>query len=194
VELSADAGKRRDPRLPWLYVVSSAKSPEARFAQHKRGYKSSRYAKRFGLRLRPDLYEDLQPIRAKREAVAAEQARARELAGCGFVAHCDGTSYGRDVGGGDWSEWDLDRLEPVIGHLDTAIAELYECSFRPLDPETCSELLFGAHGFWVPDYLDQEDPPPSYGLFPHVMPEALARRTRELLDAGKVSERSVSGT
>jgi hypothetical protein len=52
VELSADAGKRRDPRLPWLYVGSSAKSPEARFAQHKRGYKSSRYAKRFGLRLR----------------------------------------------------------------------------------------------------------------------------------------------
>ncbi len=176
VELSADAGKRRDPRVPWVYVGSSSKSPEARFAQHKRGYRSSRYARRFGLRLRPDLYEDLQPIRSKREAVATEQARARELAACGFVAHCDGTSHGVDTDAGDWSEWDLDRLEPVLAHLDAAIEELTDCAFSPLDSGTCAQLLFGTRAFWVADFLDQEDPPPSYGLFPHVRLDALAAR------------------
>ena len=31
-------------------------------------------------------------------------------------------------------------------------------------------------GFWVADYIDQLDPPPSYGLFPHVELDALLER------------------
>ncbi len=49
-------------------------------------------------------------------------------------------------------------------------------SFRPLDAQRCAELLYGTHGFWVADYLDQADPPPSYGLFPHVRLDVLAER------------------
>jgi hypothetical protein len=174
IELDRAAGRRRDPRIPWVYVGSSARSPEDRFAQHLRGYKSARKVKRFALRLRPDLYEDLGAFKGSKSACRAEKRRARELADCGFVAHCDGTSHG--IREGDWSEWDAERLEPVLSHVDAAVADLAESSFKPLSPVICAQLLHGELGFWVGDYIDQLDPPPSYGLFAHVRLEALQER------------------
>lgn len=174
IELDRAAGRRRDPRIPWLYVGSSARSPEERFAQHLRGYKSARLVKRFALRLRPDLYEDLGPFKGSKKACAAEKARARELAECGFVAHCDGVSYGKGKGG--WDEWDAERLEPVIEHLDAAIAELADSCFKTPSPLRCAQLLHGELGFWVADYIDQLDPPPAYGLFAHARLDVLRNR------------------
>lgn len=174
IELDRAAGRRRDPRIPWVYVGSSARSPEERFEQHRRGYKSARLAKRFAVRLRPDLYEDLDSIRGSKRACAAEKKRARELADCGFVAHCDGISYG--IREGDWSEWDAERLEPVIEHLDSAAAELYDSSFKRLTAPQCARLLRGELGFWVADHIDQLDPPPAYGQFAHVRLDVLVER------------------
>jgi hypothetical protein len=171
IELSPNAGRRRDPRIPWVYVGSSARDPEIRFEQHRRGYRSARLVKRFALRLRPDLYSDLEPVRAYADALAAEERRARELAACGFVAHSDGTSFGD--GAGAWEEWGVERLAPVASFAQSAAAELAAAAFEPLDPETCARLLRGEHGFWVQDYLDPADPPPAYGLFPHVSLAAL---------------------
>ena len=191
IELERAAGRRRDPRLPWVYVGSSARRPEDRFAQHKRGYKAARLVKRFGLRLRPDLYEDLGPIRSKRAAVAAEQERAQELAAAGFVAHSDGVTYGVDRGTGatlEPVEWDAERLEPVVAHLDAAIAELHECAFKPLDdPQTTAALLYGARGFWAADYIDPADPPPPYGLFPQVRLDVLEERAARRAPARAVT-------
>jgi hypothetical protein len=178
IELDRSAGRRRDPRIPWVYVGSSARSPEERFAQHRRGYKSARLVKRFAVRLRPDLYEDLGPFRGSKEACRAERARARELAACGFVAHSDGTSYGKGEGG--WAEWDAGRLEPLIAHVDAAVTELAEASFKPLSAPRCAELLHGELGFWVSDYINQLDPPPAYGMFAHVRLDVLADRVGEL--------------
>ena len=174
IELERSAGRRRDPRIPWVYVGSSARSPEERFAQHLRGYKSSRLVKRFALRLRPDLYEDLGTFRGSKSACRAESGRAKELAACGFVAHCDGTSYGQ--GEGDWEEWGSERLSQVAARVDAAVAELAESSFKPLSARQCAQLLRGELGFWVADYIDQLDPPPSYGLFAHVQLDALMER------------------
>jgi hypothetical protein len=181
IELSGEAGRRRDPRIPWVYVGSSARDPELRFAQHRRGYKSSGLVKRFAVGLRPDLYEDLGAFRGSRSAQEAEVARARELAACGFVAHCDGTSYGKE--GGVWEEWDAERLTPVARHVDEAARELAESSFSGLDPRTCAELLHGERGFWVADHIDPDDPPPAYGRFPHVRLEVLEERAAAALDA-----------
>jgi hypothetical protein len=174
IELESAAGRRRDLRIPWVYVGSSARSPEERFAQHQRGYKSARLVKRFALRLRPDLYDDLGSFRGSKKACAAEKARAQELAACGFVAHSDGTSYGARQG--DWTEWDAERLSPVLQHVDAAIAELNESSFKTLSPLQCAQLLHGEMGFWVAEYIDQLDPPPAYGLFAHVQLDALQER------------------
>jgi hypothetical protein len=181
IELEAAAGRRRDSRIPWVYVGSSARDPEIRFDQHRRGYKSAGLVKRFALRLRPDLYDDLPAFRRAKDALAAELERALELSRCGFVAHCDGTSYGKD--GGAWSEWDMARLEPVLGHLDAAAAELAESSFAPLSPGACARLLHGERGFWVGDYIDPLDPPPAYGRFAHVELAALEARVERLAPA-----------
>jgi hypothetical protein len=174
IELARAAGPRRDPRIPWVYVGSSARDPEIRFAQHRRGYRSSGIVKRHALRLRPDLYDDLEPVRGSRAALAAELARARELAGAGFVAHSDGVSHGR--GDPRWREWDGERLERVAGHVDAAAEELRQSAFEPLEPEACVALLRGERGFWVARYLDPGDPPPAYGLFAHASAEALLAR------------------
>jgi hypothetical protein len=171
VELAFAAGPRRDPRIPWVYVGSSARDPELRLAQHRRGYRSSRLVKRHALRLRPDLYDDLKPSPTSAVAVGMEEERARELAACGFVAHSDGTSYGDGSGG--WQEWGPARIALVAGHVERAARELTEASFEPLDASVCARLLHGEPGFWVDRYLDTADPPPAYGLFAHVRLDAL---------------------
>lgn len=57
------ANPHADPGLPPLYVGMTGISPEARFAQHREGTKAGRgLVRRFGLRLRPDLYAHLNPM------------------------------------------------------------------------------------------------------------------------------------
>lgn len=192
IELSREAGRRRDPRIPWVYVGSSAREPELRFAQHRRGYRSSGLVKRFARRLRPDLFEDLAPLPGSRTAQAAEVARARELAGAGFVAHCDGTSYGRESAA-EWSEWDASRLEPVIGHLMAAAAELAASAFEPLSAESCAQLLHGERGFWVEELIDPADPPPAYGLFSHVRLDVLEEACRAPATIASASRSTAPG-
>lgn len=181
IELERAAGRRRDPRIPWVYVGSSARDPELRFAQHRRGYRSSGLVRRFAVRLRPDLYADLEPVRGSAAALAAEAERARELAAAGFVAHSDGVSHGRDQG--TWREWDDARLERVGGFVDSAADELREAAFEPLDAEACARLLHGERGFWIARHIDPSDPPPAYGLCSHVRLDALLRRCSALAAA-----------
>jgi len=71
---------RRRPD-PWgLYVGQTSRDPDLRFDQHKAGYKASGAARRFGVRLLPDLVEHLNPMRAWEaldlEAALAEAFRA----------------------------------------------------------------------------------------------------------------------
>lgn len=174
IELAPAAGRRRDPRIPWLYVGSTGRKIATRYDQHRRGYKSAGIVKRHGMRLRPDLYEDLPAFPGSRTAQKAEVERAVELSTAGFVAHCDGVSYGK--GSGDWREWGAERLGPVAGHLDAAITELAKCTFEPASPAQIAHLLHGAHAFWVPRLIDQADPPPSYGQFSHVAIDVLVER------------------
>ena len=79
IELDRSAGRRRDPRIPWVYVGSSARSPEERFAQHRSGVHASRWVRRFGVRLRPDLYATLPFVRERAQAEALEARTAEEL-------------------------------------------------------------------------------------------------------------------
>jgi predicted GIY-YIG superfamily endonuclease len=72
-----------DPRRldPWgLYVGQTSRDPDLRFDQHKAGYKASGAARRFGIRLLPDLTAHLNPMRQWEsldlEAALAEAFRA----------------------------------------------------------------------------------------------------------------------
>jgi hypothetical protein len=56
------ANPEYDPSKPCVYVGMTGLTPAARFAKHKKGIKANRFAQLYGLRLRPDLYEYLNPM------------------------------------------------------------------------------------------------------------------------------------
>jgi hypothetical protein len=58
-------------------------TPEQRFENHKRGYKSAGIVKRFGERLVPKLYAHLNPMTFE-EAARMEQQLADELRARGY--------------------------------------------------------------------------------------------------------------
>ena len=62
-----------------VYVGQSSKKPKLRFEQHKEGYKSNNYAKVYGIRLRPELYEKYNPIPSRKDAEEIEEMLGKEL-------------------------------------------------------------------------------------------------------------------
>ena len=67
-----------DSSLPCYYVGITGLTPEERFRNHKRGYKSSRIVKKFGMRLAPDIYEKRNPMTYE-DASNKERKPASEL-------------------------------------------------------------------------------------------------------------------
>lgn len=64
---------------PWgLYVGQTSRDPDLRFDQHKAGYKASGAVRRFGVRLLPELFEHLNPMRGW-EALEIEAGLAAEF-------------------------------------------------------------------------------------------------------------------
>jgi len=68
-----------------LYVGSSANAPEYRFEQHLNGYKSNRFVERYGLELRPALYDRYNPIDSRAEAEKLERYLAERLQSQGYA-------------------------------------------------------------------------------------------------------------
>ena len=67
-----------------VYVGQSSRKPFLRFEQHKEGYKSNKYAKKYGIKLRPDLYEKYNPIPTRKDAEEIEAMLSRELRSRGY--------------------------------------------------------------------------------------------------------------
>jgi len=67
-----------------FYVGSSIRPPDERFDQHKKGYKSNRYARKFGLKLRPDIFEQYNPIPSRKDAEELEEYLASRLRKQGY--------------------------------------------------------------------------------------------------------------
>jgi len=77
------------PRAPragrtCVYVGETADTPEQRFAEHKRGCRASRIVRRYGLRLRPDLYRGF-VCRTREQSRRLEAKVAARLREQGFV-------------------------------------------------------------------------------------------------------------
>jgi predicted GIY-YIG superfamily endonuclease len=73
--------------MPCLYVGITIHDPGDRFEQHKSGYKSSRYPKRYGIELALDLidgFDDTGLSDTEREAVLADWLRDQ---GCAVWQH-----------------------------------------------------------------------------------------------------------
>lgn len=73
-----------DITLPCYYIGQSAHPPEVRFWQHKQGYKSNRFARKFGLGLCPQYYTQLNPIESRKEAENIERKLTERLRSRGY--------------------------------------------------------------------------------------------------------------
>jgi len=67
-----------------VYVGQSSRKPILRFEQHKEGYKSNKYAKYYGVKLRPDLYEKYNPIPTRKDAEEIEEMLGNTLRKKGY--------------------------------------------------------------------------------------------------------------
>lgn len=72
--------------LECLYVGITSKTPKERFQQHKTGYRnrkghklSSNIVEKYGLYLRPSLYNHIDPVLTRDEALTLEKGLALEL-------------------------------------------------------------------------------------------------------------------
>jgi len=72
--------------LECLYVGQTSKDPKERFKQHKTGYRnkkgfklSSNIVEKYGRYLRPSLYNHIDPIYSRNEALKMEEKLALEL-------------------------------------------------------------------------------------------------------------------
>jgi hypothetical protein len=74
----------RDAKKPCVYVGLTGLAPEERFSNHKRGYKSSSFVKRYGIRLLPELYEHLNPMPYE-PAAQMEKDLTEDLRKAGYV-------------------------------------------------------------------------------------------------------------
>jgi hypothetical protein len=75
---------KRDSGKPCVYVGMTGLDPADRLINHLTGHKASRFARKYGIRLMPELYEDLNPLTYD-EAVVAEAGLARRLREEGFT-------------------------------------------------------------------------------------------------------------
>ena len=72
--------------LECLYVGMTSKTPKERFEQHKTGYRnkkghklSSNIVQKYGMYLRPNLYNHIDPMSKRSEALKMEEQLAIEL-------------------------------------------------------------------------------------------------------------------
>lgn len=72
---------QHDPDKACLYVGVTGLDPEERFENHQRGHKASKWVRKYGECLRPDLFEEYDPMSydeaAKKEVELAEDLRAK---------------------------------------------------------------------------------------------------------------------
>jgi hypothetical protein len=78
------ANPDRDPAKPGVYVGMTGLTPEERLANHRRGIKSSSLAKRYGIRLMPELYAHLNPMPYE-AAVQMEKDLSEDLRRAGYT-------------------------------------------------------------------------------------------------------------
>jgi hypothetical protein len=77
IELDPQAFPRGRKGRTCVYVGETADTPEERFAEHLRGYRASRIVRKYGLRLRPDLYRGFVCLTRQQSRVLEARVAAR---------------------------------------------------------------------------------------------------------------------
>ena len=74
-----DRNPNINPRKVCYYVGQSCHEPEIRFQQHKSGYKSNHFAKKYGIKLCFRKFKKYNPIRTRKEAERIEKELTERL-------------------------------------------------------------------------------------------------------------------
>ena len=80
----AAANPDYDPKLPCIYVGQTGLTAEERFENHRSGHKSSKYVRKYCVRLLPQLYEHL-PAMTWEDSKAMERQLAEDLRAEGYA-------------------------------------------------------------------------------------------------------------
>lgn len=72
-------------QLKCFYIGMTGLTPEQRFQKHKKGVKSNKYAREYGIKLRHDIFDDLNQITYD-DAVDMEISLAKDLRDKGYRA------------------------------------------------------------------------------------------------------------
>ena len=75
---------KRDPTKPCIYVGMTGLPVDHRFENHKNGYKAARLARKYGVRLVPELYAHLNPMPFE-AAAQMEKDLAEDLRNEGYT-------------------------------------------------------------------------------------------------------------
>jgi predicted GIY-YIG superfamily endonuclease len=78
------ANPNHDPDLPCIYVGQTGLTAKQRFENHRSGRKSSKFVRKYCVRLLPHLYEHL-PTMTWEDSKAMEQKLAEELRDQGYA-------------------------------------------------------------------------------------------------------------
>ena len=87
IELSEETGKKSDladSTLPWIYVGETSKTAEQRFEAHLAGKSASKWVRKYGVRLLPELFEDQPILRSQVESKSYEAWLAASLEANGY--------------------------------------------------------------------------------------------------------------
>ncbi|HVZ42618.1 MAG TPA: hypothetical protein VHA82_02325 [Ramlibacter sp.] len=69
---------------PFFYVGMTGLDPDIRFDRHKAGVQANRFARDYGVRLRPELYDQFNPMAYEpARKMEVELARRLRVRGCG---------------------------------------------------------------------------------------------------------------
>lgn len=175
--------RRRDhERLLCVYVGSTGKDALERFRDHLRGHKAGRrVVTRYGLHLRPELFEGLQQARWP-ASVDLERAHAERLRDAGFTVYTDG-GWLDPLPKSHLKEFMLAELPPEqLGHLDAAIMSALANPHKPLSATQCAHVLWGSQGEQVAAWGMRDLP--EYGRFAHVKHAEIRARVVSVGEAG----------
>lgn len=130
-----------DPGLDCYYVGMSAKTPEERFRQHKKGKRSSYFVRNFGVRLVPELYENIPRFATRVKAKKKEEELAVDLREAGHGAYWNGDDNSKEeVMEGETKEKTLAKMDVAAEEAKTKLGKLLD-NMNPEQKEGAQKII-----------------------------------------------------
>ncbi|MGB0872415.1 MAG: hypothetical protein ACPGYP_04685 [Solirubrobacterales bacterium] len=160
--------------LPFIYVGQTGIPINERFQQHLDGYKSSRKVRELGVRLRPELYEFIDPMNSD-ESDKAEERLSKLVSNWGYIGYFDGKRFELDPSKAKLKKISGRRFSKTHHVFDAVVSELQASVPASTPIQEIANHLSGHDS-----NLNTESE--SWARFAHVETKMILARLRELSD------------